>query len=215
MPTPDPRPGPSAHFLIALAGATDAMMMLRGAPVFAVYVTGDTARIGVALGHGQLSLALLPIMAVILAFFAATTLAAGIGQAAPRSRGAVLLGLCAALLAGAAAVPGDAHRGFAQVLWVAAAMGVLNQVRGDEAGVTFITGTLVRTGRALASGDIWAAAQGLGRWCSFLAGVAACAWFDSRYTACTLPLIAAVAGLGAARLAWRSGPGLAARLPRQ
>jgi len=191
-------------FLIALAGATDALMVLHSVHLFAVYVTGDTAKIGVALSQGRLDAALAPLPAVILVFFAATTLAAGAGAAAGNRRGALLLAACAALLAAATAVAAEPYP-LAAVLLIAAAMGTLNQVRASEPGVTFITGTLVKTGRALAAGDLAGTSIGLLRWASFLAGVILSAWLDTQFAPHTLGLVAGAAAIGAG-WAWRASP---------
>ncbi|MBV7486557.1 DUF1275 family protein [Bordetella sp. BOR01] len=197
--------GMPVFFLVALAGATDALMVLHSMHLFAVYVTGDTAKIGVALSQGRLG-AIVPLLAVVLVFFAATTLAAWAGRAAGRLRGTLLLAACAALTAAAAPLAATPYP-LAAILLVAAAMGTLNQVRADEAGVTFITGTLVRTGRALAAGDWVGTVMGMLRWASFLAGVILAAWLDARLAPYTLGLVAMAAALGAgaeAGWAWRA-----------
>jgi len=212
---PDPRQ--AAHdnlpvfFLIALAGATDALMVLHSVHLFAVYVTGDTAKIGVALSRGQLGILLSPLPAVILVFFIATTLAARLGTAAASRREAVLLAACAVLAAAATALAAEPYP-LATVLLVAAAMGVLNQVRATEPGVTFITGTLVKTGRALAAGDLAGTSAGLLRWASFLGGVVLSAWLDTRFAPYTLGLVAMAAAVGAG-MAWRAASALPPMLP--
>lgn len=171
------------YFLLGLAGATDAVMVLHGGHVFAIYVTGDMTRLGVALAQGIVWPNAAPLLAVIGVFMVITTAAAWLGLRVGARRGAVLLAVCAALLA--------------FVLLIAGAMGTLNRVRNDEAGVTFITGTVVKTGRALAGGDIEATVVGALRVLSFCGGVIVAARVDERLAPYTLALLAVAAAFGA------------------
>jgi len=184
------------YFLLGLAGATDAVMVLHGGHVFAIYVTGDMTRLGVALAQGIVWPNAAPLLAVIGVFMAITTAAAWLGSRVGARRGAVLLAVCAALLAIAGVVATQAFS-LAFVLLIAGAMGTLNQVRSDEAGVTFITGTVVKTGRALAGGDIVGTVVGALRVLSFCGGVIVAARVDERLAPYTLALLAAAAALGA------------------
>lgn len=179
---------PFIWLLVIAAGLTDATLYLHSKDLLAVYVTGDTSKLGQALQQGDLQKAL-PLLGVIVAFLFGTTAGAWLGRRAGSWRSPLLLALVALLLAIAwlATAP---HYPPLMVLVIAVAMGLLNQVRGSEPGVTFITGTLVRLGRALARGS-WRSAGGLGlRWLAWLLAALAGAWLDSRLAAWAIAIIA-------------------------
>ncbi|MCK8782942.1 DUF1275 domain-containing protein [Roseomonas sp. NAR14] len=187
--------------LVFLAGATDALMVTHSRDLLAVYMTGNSSKLAHALARADWRAAA-PIATVILCFVAATTLAALLGRHCGRWRPAVVLLLVAALLAGAVPLAGEKLPILA-LLPIAAAMGAINQARGDDPGVTFVTGALVRLGRALAEGSAAKAGAGLLRWLALLAGAAAGALLDARHGPATLLFVAAGAAIGAALAALR------------
>lgn len=148
--------------LVAAAGLTDALLYLHSKEMLAVYMTGNSSKMAQFLVQENWAKAL-PLLAIVTAFVIGTTLAAWIGNKARSWRAPRLLLLVALLLA--LACPFLSEK-FAPgtVLLISAAMGALNQVRGSEAGVTFITGTLVRLGRVLAAGEFYGAAKYALRW---------------------------------------------------
>ena len=205
--------------LVALAGATDALMILHSKMLLAVYVTGNSAKAGVMFAHGVASLpgALLTVVGV---FFGATTAAAWLGGRLDRWRAPCLLAAVGALLAVASLLVRDAASGagypLAAVLWIAAAMGTLNQVLADEPGVTFITGALVRGGRALARGDWAGAVAAAVRWHRLVAGAVAAATLEASQASWTLAAVAGAALLVAAGWWLRlRGAGLGVALPQR
>jgi uncharacterized membrane protein YoaK (UPF0700 family) len=170
---------PFAYALAALAGGVDAIAVLSLGDVFVSFMSGNTTLLGNAVAHLQgrhaLKLAL-----VIAAFLAGVVAGEVVAVRVDPSRrpqavlATVTIGLAvAALLAWAAASP------LATALCLAACMGLQNatvrRAGGIEVALTYVTGTLVRLGRA-------AAAALLGRgawrkltpiallWCSFAAG---------------------------------------------
>jgi len=183
--------------LLALAGATDALMILHSKELLAVYMTGNSTKFaefllsGVWSKVGQLA-------AVLAAFIVFTTLAAWIGDRAGYLRSGLLLLIVGALLVAAAplAVLVDQAYPLVAVMTIAAAMGTLNQVRADEPGVTFVTGTLVKLGRSLAAGKLPGALDCLARWFGFLLGALLGAFADVRLSAYTLSLLGVLAILG-------------------
>lgn len=179
-----------AHALLAIAGAIDALLFLHAGGLLAVYMTGNTSKLGQAFsrldGSAAGALAL-----VIACFVAATTAAAWLGTRAGRARASVLLGVVAALLA-LAQVLAEAKYPLRTIALIAAATGTLNQVLPAEAGVTFITGSLVGLGRAVASGR-GKRALGLAlRWVAFLAGAVLATAADERFH---VPVLGGVAGV--------------------
>lgn len=162
--------------LIALAGNADAVAMMHGKQLHAVYMTGDSTRISAALLQGA-SDKVGALLCVVVSFLAGTTLAAWIGERAGAWRAAIALMLTGSL--------------------IAAAMGTLNQTCADQSGVTFITGALIKVGRHLAVGRYGDAALGIARWTAWLAGAFIGACLDSRLGAAALAVLALFAFAGA------------------
>ncbi|QGZ67064.1 DUF1275 family protein [Paraburkholderia acidisoli] len=165
--------------LIALAGNTDALVMMHGKQLLAVYMTGDSTRISAALLQGAWD-KVGALLCVVVSFLAGTTLAAWIGERAGAWRAAIALMLTGLLIAFAIPYAGDDWPLRATSL-IAAAMGALNQTRADQSGVTFITGALIKVGRHLAAGRYGDAALGMARWAAWLAGAVVGAMLDSHF----------------------------------
>ena len=177
--------------VVALAGAVDALVLMHAHDLLAVYMTGNTSKLGDALASGLWSHAK-PLLCIIAVFFAATTLAAWIGSRVGPWRAPVVLIACAAGLASAACLAG-ADYSLATICLIAASMGTLNQVRSDQSGVTFITGTLVSVGRQVAHGRMGDAALGALRWVSFLVGACIGTVLDASAKSGSLAILAGVA----------------------
>jgi uncharacterized membrane protein YoaK (UPF0700 family) len=184
--------------LLALAGATDALMILHSKDLLAVYMTGNSTKLGDFLAQGAW-FKVGEIASVIGTFVFATTVAAWMGDRIGRVRSGVLLLFVGMLLAIAAPLAAQATEKYslATVMVIAAAMGTLNQVRADEPGVTFVTGLLVKLGRCLAAGKFGGAADAFSRWLCLLIGALLGTLVDGRLGAATLLLLAALAALGA------------------
>lgn len=184
--------------LLALAGATDALMIVHSKELLAVYMTGNSTKLGDFLMLAEWG-RVAEIASVIATFVFAATFATWLGDRGGRWRASLVLMLTGVLLmlAGPLAAQSPQPYSMATVWVVAGAMGALNQVRVDEPGVTFVTGSLVKLGRCLA-GRQWApATDALLRWLSFLAGAFAGALVDSRLGAMTLLVLGAFAVAGA------------------
>ncbi len=175
-------------FLVSIAGLTDAAFYLHSKDLLGVYFTGDTSKLAQFLQKGDLQKSF-PLVGVIVTFLASTTLAAWLGNLLKKRRALPLLLIVAGLIF--AAWPASApDYPYSAVLLLVMAMGVLNQVGSQEPGVTFITGTLVKLGRALAKGDL---RQGLPlalRWLVWFAAALVGAWIESTSPDYTLLLIA-------------------------
>jgi len=137
--------------LSALAGFVDAAGFLSAGGYFVSFMSGNTTRLGVALGAHPAE-ALLPTL-LIGGFLCGVTAGALVALRAGRSRKpAVLMLVAALLLAGAGARAAGAERTmlFALVL----AMGAINNTfqRGGEVtvGLSYMTGALVRLGQGFA-----------------------------------------------------------------
>ncbi|WP_380184038.1 DUF1275 family protein [Kalamiella sp. sgz302252] len=165
--------------LVAAAGLTDALLYLHSKEMLAVYMTGNSSKMAQFLQQGNLAKAL-PLLAIVLAFVAGTTLAAWLGNKASSWRAPRLLLLVALLLALACPFVSEKFA-LGTVLLISAAMGALNQVRRSEAGVTFITGTLVRLGRVLAAGEFRSAGSYALRWLIWVIAAFIGALLDSRF----------------------------------
>ncbi|REC94811.1 YoaK family protein [Kushneria indalinina] len=189
-------PFPAFALLFMVAGATDALIYLHSRDLLAVYMTGNSSHIGRDIGDGLWG-DLKPLLAVIATFFTATTLAAWIGIRAGRWRPTVILLLTAALMSASMPFAHSDDYPFTTVLFIAAAMGVLNQVSANESGVTFLTGMLVKTGRAFAEGNFSAWFDGLVRWSALVAGAALAIPLDQHLGRHALLAVAAMLALGA------------------
>ncbi|WP_292181195.1 YoaK family protein [Brevundimonas sp.] len=142
-----------ALLLAGLAGYVDSLGFLQLGGVFVSFMSGNSTRLAasVASGHWLAAGRLMAILAVfVLGSFLGALIAGGEGA---RSRSRVLLfeGLllaCAALAAGFGLTP-------LAILLMVTAMGAENSVflRNGEVGVslTYMTGTLVKLGQALAA----------------------------------------------------------------
>ncbi|WP_250527162.1 YoaK family protein [Caballeronia sp. GAWG2-1] len=157
--------------LVAIAGGTDALVMLHSKEWLAVYMTGNSTKLSQSLVQGAFEKTI-PLICVIACFLAFTTLAAWLGTRFPRWRAALSLTLTAILLACAVPLTGEQFSPLTTCL-VAAGMGAINQALADQPGVTFITGTFISVGRQLASRKFGAAALGMLRWISWIVGAAA------------------------------------------
>ena len=179
--------------VVALAGAVDALVMMHAHDLLAVYMTGNTSKLADALTKGLWSHAS-PLLCIVATFFVATTLAAWLGKRVAAWRATVILCLCAAGLAAASLLAGEEYS-LLTICLIAAAMGVLNQVKSDQSGVTFITGTLVSVGRHVADWRLRDASLGAMRWLSFLLGACAGAVLDVSLKSAALAVLASVAAL--------------------
>lgn len=197
---PEPKPSPSfsrALFtgvlpLVAVAGATDALMLLHSKELLAVYMTGNTSKVGQFALEGRWD-SVGPLLAIVATFLLATTWAAWIGQRSGAWRATAVLALSSALL-GCSAPFAELHSdrySLPTVLLIAAAIGALNQARREEPGVSFVTGVLVRSGRALAAGKLAEAGSSLLRWVALLLGAVLGSWLDGLFGTVTLLGIAA------------------------
>jgi uncharacterized membrane protein YoaK (UPF0700 family) len=199
--------------LSALAGFVDAVGVLTLGGLFVAFMSGNTTRLGIDLLRGDP--AALGFGAVVAAFVAGAFAGALLRAAAgPRIWLPVLLSAEAGLLAVAAAMQGAAPAVVAG-LPLAFAMGLQNlarqQVGQAQAGATFVTGSLVGLGQALAAAALRRPDPALGihalSWAALLGGIAAGAaamgWLGSGPALGLPPLVLLV--LAAATL--RGGPG--------
>lgn len=166
-----------AILLAALAGYVDSLGFLHLGGVFVSFMSGNTTRMAVGLAEGRWGAA--AEVAGILTLFVLGAmigaLAAGGEGARSRSR---VLAVEALLLAGAATAAGVGMAPLAVGLMVMA-MAIENSVflRDGEVGVslTYMTGTLVKLGQALAGalrrrGDPWAFRPYLVLWAGLTGG---------------------------------------------
>ncbi|MFH8133597.1 DUF1275 family protein [Pantoea osteomyelitidis] len=165
--------------LVSVAGLADAALYLHSKELLAVYMTGNTSKLAQFIQQGNVQ-KVLPLLTLILAFLASTTFAAWLGNRLGRWRAPVLLLLVAGLL-GIAWPASDAEYPLGMVVAIALGMGTLNQISASEPGVTFITGTLVKLGRQLASGEFSLALPLALRWLVWLIAAFIGALLDHRY----------------------------------
>lgn len=138
--------------LAAMAGFVDAVGFLSADGYFVSFMSGNTTRLGVALGTAPI-MAFMPLV-LILGFVIGVTLGALASRHAGPLRKPVVVGLVTALLLLAAS--GRALGSPAVMLTgMVMAMGALNNTfqRGGEVavGLTYMTGALVKLGQGIAN----------------------------------------------------------------
>ena len=166
---------PRRHFAIILAGLAgfvDAVGFLSANGYFVSFMSGNTTRLGVALGTDPAQ-ALLPVL-LIAGFLGGVTAGALIAlRAGPMRKPAVIALVALLLLAGAAARAAGAER--AMLLALVFAMGAINNTfqRGGEVsvGLTYMTGALVRLGQGFALWLAGKAERGWAAWAGLWAGL--------------------------------------------
>lgn len=134
------------------AGYVDAIGFLKTGGFFVSFMSGNSTRMAVDLAKrsGAATLGL----GLIAAFVAGVTAGAVVGRTATCRRTATILGMVSLLLAAASAtlMVGSFPWG---VLLLAFAMGAENTIFAEDGevriGVTYMTGTLVKLGKALAA----------------------------------------------------------------
>jgi len=174
--------------LVSVAALTDASLYLHSKELLAVYVTGDTSKLGQFASQGNFQKAL-PLAGIIATFLTGTIAAAWAGNRMGRWRAPVLLSAVGLLMV--VSWPASAPEyPYHLVILVALAMGTLNQVCSREPGVTFVTGTLVKLGRAVATGDFSGALPLLLRWFVWLTAAFTGAIVDNFFPDVILLIIA-------------------------
>lgn len=199
--------------LAALAGFVDALAFTSLGGFFASFMSGNSTRLGVGLGTGMASDALIA-LALVMSFVAGVIVSSVIKRAVRQRRQAAVMAGVTALLAIAAAVAAIAP-GPIVLLLLAAAMGLENGVftRDGEVtiGLTYMTGSLVRMGQRLAGAlmgdpDRWAWVPFLALWLGFVAGVVLGAGAQLRWGWTALWLAAGIAALLALLMARAQRP---------
>jgi len=163
--------------LAALAGFVDALGFLGLGGFFISFMSGNTTRLGIAIGMDMAS-PTLRAATLIAMFVLGVMLGTLIANALPRWRKPAVLAAVTLLLLAAAIFHAEAANSAALFL-TAAAMGAENGIfqRDGEVsiGLTYMTGTLVRFAQraalALAGGARWAWLPHLLLWLGFLVGV--------------------------------------------
>ena len=165
-----------ALLLAALAGYVDSLGFLHLGGVFVSFMSGNSTRLSVSLAEGRWQAA--GAVAGVLALFVLGAMLGALvaGGEGARSRSRVLA--VEALLLGGAAVAAGAGIAPVAIGLMVMAMAVENSVflRDGEVGVslTYMTGTLVKTGHALAAavrgGDPWAFRPYMVLWAGLVGG---------------------------------------------
>lgn len=165
-----------ALLLAALAGYVDSLGFLHLGGVFVSFMSGNSTRLAVSLAEGRWQAAG-PVGGVLALFVLGAMLGALVaGGEGARSRSRVLA--VEAFLLGGAAVAAGAGIAPVAIGLMVMAMAVENSVflRDGEVGVslTYMTGTLVKTGHALAAavrgGDPWAFRPYMALWAGLAGG---------------------------------------------
>ena len=163
-----------AMALAALAGCVDAIGFLSADGYFVSFMSGNTTRLGVALGSAPRH-ALVPAL-LIGGFVVGVTVGSLIAGAAGRWRKPAITALVAVLLlCGATARALGAEPVMLGTLVLA--MGAINNTfqRGGEVaiGLTYMTGALVKLGQGLAQRLAGRATPGWGSWAGLWGGLLA------------------------------------------
>ncbi|CRK52768.1 conserved membrane hypothetical protein [Rhodococcus sp. RD6.2] len=166
-----------AVVLAALAGCVDAFGFITLGGFFVSFMSGNTTRMGVSATEGEWHPALVGASIVTL-FVLGVVVGSLVGDRVGLRRRSAVLGLTAVLLT--VAVAGSAVESTQIVIAaLALAMGAENTVfdrgSGSSISLTYMTGTLVRLGRgvatALTGGARWEWLRFAGLWLGLLAGV--------------------------------------------
>ncbi len=149
-----------AFGLTVLAGYVDAAGFLDLGGTFVAFMSGNTTRLGVAFAGEAVNAGL---VAAILGLFVAGVAAGHLVRQAVRRKETAVLGLVTALLAGAALLHA-AGQPRVSVGAITLAMGAVNATfekkGGVTVGLTYMTGTVVKVGEAVASAFTGGAAFG-------------------------------------------------------
>lgn len=161
-----------------VAGFVDAIGFLALGGFFVSFMSGNTTRMGVGLAYRAHDF--MVASGLIATFVAGVVIGSLWGSRTGKHRRTAVLGLVSALLASAAILH---HIGLTMPSFVAMAlaMGAENAVFERDGkvqvGLTYMTGTLVKTGQHLATalegGDRWGWTPYLLQWLSLAAGAAA------------------------------------------
>ena len=169
-----------AYALAALAGYVDAIGFIASGGFFVSFMSGNTTRAGVGapgvglpFGLAETGMAL----TLIAAFVGGTVAGSLLGRRGWRSRESAILWPIALVLA-AACLLFDGGLVYPALLCTAAAMGAENRIFEEDGevtiGLTYMTGTLVKTGQriasALAGGPRWDWTPYALLWVSLLCG---------------------------------------------
>ncbi len=135
-----------ASALSFTAGLTDAIGFLLAGD-FVSFMSGNTTRLGIAAGSGDLARAG-HLLALLLAFVCGNALGVLLMRAARGSQPVLLAAVCA--LTGLSAALGQGGPAIVLlVLAMGAINGTLEEVGGQALGLTYVTGALSRFGRGL------------------------------------------------------------------
>lgn len=164
-----------AYCLAALAGYVDAIGFIASGGFFVSFMSGNTTRAGVGLPFGLAETGMA--LSLIAAFVSGTVAGSLLGRRAWRSRESIILWTIAAVLTTACLLFG-VGAAYPALLLTAAAMGAENTIFEEDGevtiGLTYMTGTLVKTGQriagALAGGPRWDWAPYAALWVSLLSG---------------------------------------------
>ena len=164
-----------AYSLAALAGYVDAIGFIASGGFFVSFMSGNTTRAGVGLPFGLAETGMA--LSLIAAFVSGTVAGSLLGRRAWRSRESTILWSIALVLITACLLFG-AGLAYPALLLTAAAMGAENTIFEEDGevtiGLTYMTGTLVKTGQriagALAGGPRWDWTPYALLWVSLLCG---------------------------------------------
>lgn len=184
-----------ALLLAGLAGWVDVAGLTGADGTFVSFMSGNTTQ-GALLAERENWIPAAHIAATIGSFVGGVAVGEVLGRISGRFGRPVVMLAVAALLGTGAWLSHDGHLGLEETCLLAGAMGLQNATMhsagGVNVGLTYITGTLVQLGRALA--DLLTRGQGLGRagrffglWGALALGAAACAGVlqHSRFIALT------------------------------
>ncbi len=164
-----------AYSLAALAGYVDAVGFIVSGGFFVSFMSGNTTRAGVELPFGLAETGMA--LSLIAAFVSGTVAGSLLGRRSWKSRESAILWSIAAVLTTACLLFG-VGLAYPALLLTAAAMGAENTIFEEDGevtiGLTYMTGTLVKTGQriagALAGGPKWDWTPYALLWVSLLSG---------------------------------------------
>ncbi len=188
-----------ALLLAALAGWVDAAGLATSGDLFISFMSGNTTDLGVAVTHRDWVKAG-TIVAILALFVLGVVVGELLEPLAGRRGMSFVLGIEACFLAACAALGSD---GFIALYPAVFAMGLQNatmrRAGGISIGLTYVTGTLVQIGRAIAARDIGKLWRYLALWGSLGIGAGLAASVPAFYAMVAAAVFAASLAVVTAR----------------
>jgi uncharacterized membrane protein YoaK (UPF0700 family) len=168
---------PAHYALTLIAGWVDAVGYLSLKGFFVSFMSGNTTQLGLNVGAGDVSG--IATAAILISSFIAGGFLGAVISAAGKSRDAIILAVEGLFILGAVAIAHRIGAGIVFAALLALSMGLQNAAAASgpvSAGLTYVTGTLVKVGQELGKlavglGSVGIFLGNLASWIALLIGV--------------------------------------------